>query len=176
MSNRRAELEGQIFIYVLAIIIFAFILLYGYRSLAGIREKTEQVSFIKFKTDFISSVKRVAPDFGTEKREEFFIGGDYQEICFVRSINNGDNYGITFQEMSSIKSKSMLIADVVENNKDSAVPSERESFFLLTTTLEESFAAGYIDTPGGFSCLPIINGRVKIKLEGKGNHAYISGW
>ena len=140
--SKRSQISGQIFIYVVAIILFSFILLYGYNAVKGFKERSEQISYIKFKTDLISTVKRVSPDYGTLKREEFFIGGEYSRVCFVQSYK---------PDKEAILSR---IADqgdmVVHDSVDSDVT---KNVFLFTKTLQESFDVGKINADDGYLCI-----------------------
>lgn len=159
--SKRSQIDSQIFIYVIAIILFSFILLYGYNAIKGFRDKGEQISYIKFKTDLISTVKRVSPDYGTLKREEFFIGGEYKEVCFVQSYNPPNNL--------ATKISNPIVRNSVESNVTKNV-------FLFTNTLQPPFYVGEINVSGGYNCTKIINGKVKIQFEGKGDHTLISDW
>ncbi|MBI2138395.1 hypothetical protein HYU13_02305 [Candidatus Woesearchaeota archaeon] len=164
---KKAEIEGQIFVYILTIVVFSLILLYGYRSLTGIKEKTDQVSLIKFKTDLTSAIKRIAPDFGTLKKEEFFIGGEFRKICFVQSFNPPANLQSLINDDTN-PDKNPLISDSVQSRTG-------DNTFLLSNKLEDSFNIGPIEVnPNGYLCLPFLNGKVKVSFLGKGDRAEVS--
>jgi len=172
MSSKKSQIYGQIFIYAIALILFTIILLYGYNAIRGFKERSEQIAYIKFKTDLISTVKRISPDFGTLKREEFFIGGDYRKICFVRSYNKED-----LNVYNAVKAAIMSSADYDPFVYDSFDDKINKNAFLFTTTLQESFDVGEINVSNrGYECIDINNGKVKIQFEGKGDHTYISKW
>jgi len=147
---------------------FAFILVYGYNAISGFREKSEQIAYIKFKTDLVSAVKRISPDYGTLKREEFFIGGDYTEVCFVKNHDVTDSTQIAD---SLISGGYGIIADSVSGGADKNV-------FLFAGTLQESFDAGTIDIDNDaadyYICIDTINGKARIELLGQGDHTRIS--
>ena len=164
MLSKRSQIPAQIFIYVVAIILFSFIMIYGYNAVKGFKEKSEQISYIKFKTDLTSTVKRISSDFGTVKREAFFIGGEYKEVCFVQSYRKESDYT---KILASIGNP--LVKDSVKNNVTKNV-------FLFTNNLQESFDVGEINVSGRYNCTQIKNGKVKIQLEGRGDHTYISSW
>lgn len=165
-------MQTQILFYVMTVIIFGFILLYGYNALSGFGKRTEQISLIKLKTDLTSSVERIATDFGTVKKEEFSIGGDIKEVCFVQTFNRP-----TFPALFSIPSTYPLIRNsVVESGSDHNV-------FVMSTGLEESFSIGSINVTKpavanirGFLCIPIVRGNLRVQFQGMGNHALLSPW
>lgn len=164
MYSKKSQIYSQVFIYVVAIILFTFILIYGYNAIKGFKEKSEQISYIKFKTDLISTVKRVSPDYGTLKREEFFIGGDYKKVCFVQSYH---------PELNPFFPSS--ITDLIV--QDSFTSKVDKNVFLFTNTLQESFEVGQINVSNnGYSCFDVVNGKVKIQFLGKGDHTFISKW
>lgn len=164
MSSKRSQIPSQIFIYVVAIILFSFVLVYGYNAIKGFKERSEQISYIKFKTDLISTVKRISSDYGTLKREEFFIGGEYKEVCFVQSYKPPTNLAANIPNP--------LIKDSVGSGVD-------KNTFLFTTKLQESFNVGKINVTNenkGYLCIDTVNGKVKIQFLGKGDHALVSDW
>jgi len=163
----KSQISSQIFIYVIAIIIFSFVLVYGYNAIRGFKERGEQISYIKFKTDITSTVKRISSDYGTLKREEFFLGSQYSKVCFLQSHDPPPP--ITLAN----KVSDNMVRDIVKDRVD-------ENVFLFTTTLHESFDVGEIDVinppDGGYLCINTTIGKLKVQFEGKGDHALISKW
>ena len=53
MKNKKAQL-GQVFIYIFAAILAVSIMLYGYRTIKGFGQRTEQIGLVRFKTDLES--------------------------------------------------------------------------------------------------------------------------
>lgn len=163
--SKKGQIYSQVFIYVVAVILFVFVLIYGYNAIRGFRERSEQIAYIKFKTDLASTVKRISPDYGTLKKEDFFIGGDYRKVCFVQSHETPSN-----------------LADIIHSREDYIVEDSVRSnvgknVFLFTDTLQESFDAGPINTTGnGYLCLKVENGKIKVQFLGKGDHTLISVW
>ncbi len=161
----KSQISSQIFIYVIAIVLFSFVLIYGYNSIKGFKERGEQISYIKFKTDMTSTVNRISSDYGTLKREEFFLGGQYSKVCFLQTYNPPGNLDNLVTDN--------IVKNIVEDGVDKNV-------FLFTTTLKESFDAGEIDVVnppnGGYLCIDTVNGKLNVQFEGKGDHALISAW
>ncbi|MBW2988918.1 hypothetical protein KY358_01230 [Candidatus Woesearchaeota archaeon] len=164
MIHKKGQVSAQVFIYVIAIILFSFILVYGYNSIREFREKAEQIAYIKFKTDLTSSIKRISTDYGTLKREKLFLGGDYIQVCLVQSYKQEENF-----DMISLAIVDPLI-------KDSFMGRVDKNAFLVKKSVSESFDAGTINVSGGYACFPVINGRVSMQFEGRGDHTLISGW
>ncbi len=164
MTSKQSQITVQVFVYIVAIILFSFILIYGYNSIRGFKERSEQISYIKFKTDLISAVDRISPDYGTLKREEFYIGGEYNKICFVQSYKKAVNF------VDDVDWNGDLIV------KDSVESGVEKNTFLFTNTLQESFDIGPINVSDGYNCALVRNGKVKIQFKGEGDHAYISNW
>ena len=158
---KRSQITAQIFIYVIAIVLFSFILIYGYNAVKGFKEKSEQISYIKFKTDLVSTVDRISSDYGTLKREGFFIGGEYSRICFVQNHNPPIDLASKIPDL------------IVRNSVESGV---EKNVFLFTNGLQESFYVGKIIVNNGYNCTQIINGKAKIEFLGQGDHTVISEW
>ena len=165
LCSKKYQISTQIFIYVIAIIMFSFILLYGYNAIRGFKERSEEITYIKFKTNLISTVKRISPDYGTLKREEFFIGGEYSKVCFVQSYKQEENRPAIITRISD-----NVVKDSVESRDTS------NAFLFKDNSLEPSLEIGKINVSGGYLCIPVINGKVRIEFEGKGDNTLISTW
>lgn len=157
---KKGQIIGQIFIYILAIILIAFVLGYGYKTIAAFGQKTEQVSFLKFKTELQNAVKTITTDFGSVKIKVFPVPGNYNEVCFVRSHES-------FPPISLIFSNYPIISDSVESDVEKNV-------FLVKNTAKDSFYVGKIVTNPDLYCVNVTNSAIKLRLEGKGDHVVIS--
>lgn len=169
---KRSQIQTQIFVYIIAAVLFSFVLIYGYNAIKDFRGKSEQVAYIKFRTNLVSAIKRVAPDYGTLKREEFFIGGEYTKACFVQSYNVDASRRVTIaNHLDDPSAKYGMIADSVGDEVDKNV-------FLFTSSFQESFDIGPINVTDskGYVCIDLVRGKARIQLEGKGDHAILSGW
>src|SRR3989344_2131382 len=82
--SRRAQIVGQIFIYVLSTVIVAAILLYGYNAVTEFRQKSSQVSIIKLQSELSSSIDALSSEYGSVKKKTLQME-DYSRICFVES-------------------------------------------------------------------------------------------
>ena len=161
--SKRSQISAQVFIYVIAIILFSLILVYGYNAIRGFKEKSEQISYIKFRTDLVSTVDRISSDYGTVKMEEFFIGGNYNKVCFVQNFEADKNSILLAIDAVGDK----IVYDSVKSDVDKNV-------FLFTQGFQESFDVGTIKVSGGYLCVDVINGKIKVRFEGEGDHTLIS--
>ena len=153
----KAQLQGQVFIYILTVVIIGMVLLFGGKAILDFIQKGEEVAFIKFKTDLTSIVDSIGPDYQSIVRETLTIGRDYQQVCFIDS--------------TPINSPYPTMNSVVGSGTG-------ENTFLVTTDVVEKFDVGSIDVdpPSGWACFPVTNGKVRLQFEGMGNRTKISSW
>ena len=62
---KKAQIQGQVFIYILTLIITGMILLYGYNAITGISKRAEQVELVKFKNDLkedFETIRELIPE------------------------------------------------------------------------------------------------------------------
>src|SRR3989344_4561433 len=88
MKNTKSQIYGQVFIYILTILLVSFILIYGYNAVQNFKDRAEQVSCLKFKEDLKSSVTSILSDFGSVKRKDFRVCNNYKEVCFVETYGS----------------------------------------------------------------------------------------
>jgi hypothetical protein len=166
---RKGQIVGQVFIYILSIVIIASILAYGYTAISEFIARSDKVSDAKLQNDIIRAVERLSSDFGSVQRKDLALGG-YLKICFV------DTHDFSPPSDWNPSGLHPLIKDNIESKTGNNV-------FLLGDTLEKSFKAGVIgvDYPSlgpdqNFMCLNVKNNQASIRLEGKGDYVLISEW
>src|SRR3989338_10623496 len=141
LKSRRGQIFAQIFIYIIAITLFSFVLLYGYNAIKGFKERSDTISYIKFKTSLASTVKRISPDYGTLKREELFVGGDYDRVCFVQNYKQEENLA------------KILAAVTDEIVRDSVEDGDKSNVFLFEGAAPEALEIGIINLSNHYKCI-----------------------
>jgi hypothetical protein len=81
-KKRKAQMFDQIFIYILMLIIFSSILLFGFVAIKKLLSQGEVIDASRFKTSLKNMVDSNI-HYGTTQVEIVKIAGDYKEICFV---------------------------------------------------------------------------------------------
>ena len=160
MKNGQAI--GQVFIYVITIVLVSFLLLFGYRAITTFKDKADQVSFLQFRNDLQDTIEVLTTDFGSVKVKDFSIPGKINTVCFVQS----------FPEIPIVISNPEI--DDYPIIKDSVKDQVNKNVFLIRKSVEESFFAGIISLSGDFLCFPVIRGEINLRMESKGNHVIIS--
>jgi len=159
LKNDRAQLYSQIFIYILTIILISFILFYGYNAVQNFKKRAEQVCMLKFKNDLINAVESISSDFGSIKRKDLELCASYAQVCFVETLESP-----------------ALPNNVDPIIKDSILSNTGKNVFLVEKIAKESFYAGKISVEPDVLCIKAANNKISIKLEGKGNHVFLSQW
>ncbi|MCK5283533.1 MAG: hypothetical protein KAK00_09085 [Nanoarchaeota archaeon] len=164
--NHRAQNVGQIFTYIVTIVIIAVILLFGYNAIRDFKQKADQISMVDFQNNLESSIKSI--EYGSLRNKVFTLSNDYKEVCFVNN-HNTDDYGD--YDFDVIFKDYPIIRDVVESGT-------RKNIFLIKDKKEvaEKFEIGKISFSGDsiLKCFDVINSKLSIAIEGKGNHVIIS--
>ena len=159
LQNEKSQAYGQIFIYILTIVLVSFILVYGYNSVQSFKQRAEQVSCLKFKNDMVNSVDVISSEFGSVIRKDLQVCNSYSKVCFVKSFE-----------------RPVLPNNIDPIIKDSVLSNTGKNVFLVENTAKESFYAGKISVEPDLLCINAVNGKVSLRLEGEGNHALISQW
>lgn len=177
--TQKAEVS-QIFFYILALITFAVILIFGYQSITDFMAKGERVSFITFKTDLERTVQRVTPDYGSvvvyDAQHPFTVPGAYTRLCFID------------MDKSPPSSCALLLNPIICDAWQTSAPSgwshaEATVFTEPQGTVPIKVARITADTNGnhreddgdkGYLCFPTISHRLDIRFEGRGDHTFVS--
>lgn len=160
---KTSQLYGQIFIYALTLILISVILVYGYTSIKNFKQKTEDITALKFQKDLKNAIESITNDYGSVSRKEFQLSGDIRQVCFVETIQPFDKSN----PIGNLQLNSLVINSVKDSDKN---------VFLLENTLRSSFSAGKISVDRDILCIKPSNNRITLRLEGKGDHAVLSEW
>ena len=163
---RRGQILGQVFILILASAIFILILLYGYRAIGQFTQRSEQVAFIDFENTLRDAVKQVSLDFGSVKRVDISVPRKYRELCVfcspdLRYVGQGCNPTDAFRQ------EHPLLADSWEGGAQNV---------FLVPLAETPILIDRLEARDGGFCTPIIEGKVALRLEGKGDRTFASPW
>lgn len=182
--NKRGMGVGQVFIYIVAALTFALIMIFGYKAISSFISSGEQVEFVQFKNDLESSIKKIYTEYGAVRKVTFTLPGRYSSICFVDM-----DYNNIEQERQQLCAANGIACDVWEEAANAPQHGKKgydvvdENVFLTpiapvpikvhTISLAREDNEGNVK-PLGFLCLPIVNGMFSLTVEGKGDHTEIS--
>ena len=156
--NKKSQI-GQVFIYLISTLVIVLVLYFGYSAISSIGKKQQELSFIKFQTSLKDMVSYTSSDYGTVRVEDFYVPSSFTEVCFV------DPDIITTRDSSAINLSYPIIKDSVE----SGVLAD-----VFTLPGGAPFYIEKINVTRDFLCFPVMNGKVRIRIEGKGDSAQIS--
>ena len=160
--GKKAQIIGQVFIFILAGLIFVLIITYGYKAIQYFLERQEQVLMVDFRTDLEVAVEGVKRDYGTVRKVELRLPTKYQGVCFFDSVT-----------CAKITPKLILPAQVI------AVDWAQEACVLkagnVFTVPRQDLTLPDIQVDAGYVCIPN-TGKITIRMEGTGKRAKISEW
>lgn len=170
---RKAQIQAQVFVYILMIIIVSLILLYGYSAVKDFGKKSQQISLIESKGMIKNAIEKNSA-YGIIKKVEINLPDPYTKICFASSELIGElsriqgGYNEIYQGNSNIEDGFEIIADSIESAYN------RNMFYFPDGT--ESMNVGKIIVDDYFKCFSKMKGVVVLRIEGQGDSARIKAW
>ncbi|MBR9699308.1 hypothetical protein GOV09_02540 [Candidatus Woesearchaeota archaeon] len=160
----KAQIAGQIFVYIVAVVIVGVLLIFGYQAIRDFQNRTDSITLLNFQKDMERAIDSITNQYGTVKNVEFHLTTDYHEVCFV--TYDGVFYGeIEFTGYP-------LIYDTIEDN---AEPTKNVFLVGAKNEVVESYDIGKISLSSGvFECYDVVRGKIKLEIEGKGTYVKIS--
>ena len=74
---------SQVFVFIVAAITFAFILIFGYGAISDFLDKGETVEFYQFKSSIENTILQIYSEYGAVRQEDYYLPTNYEQICFV---------------------------------------------------------------------------------------------
>ncbi len=175
---KKAQVAGQIFIYIIAIIVVGLIIAYGYSAIKGFSDKGEQVEYITLMSSIQNSVKSMVSDFGSIKRPSIDISGKYTMVCFVDKsrAKDADNTALCSSVPGQEKFYEPVACSGWKTGRDDVflIPDGSESFSVDSTLEISNTGKPYQGQP--FICLEVVNNKITLQLESKGDRVVVSDY
>ncbi|MBT7332428.1 hypothetical protein HN799_04085 [Candidatus Woesearchaeota archaeon] len=164
--NKKGLAINQVFVFMVAGLIFALIMIFGYQAISGFIDTSEDVLFTKFKTSIEADVQKIHTDFGSIRKKTYILPSIYEEVCFV-------NMDKPYSEDCNV---GLLACDTWKTSE--GYNSVDQNIFLKPSASAIKVAPITLtdvkDNPLDALCVKAIDGAFTIILEGKGDHAVIS--
>lgn len=164
-KQKKGMAIGQVFIFMVAAITFALIMIFGYQTIAEFLDKGEKVEFTRFKTDLETNVKKIYTEYGSVRIKSFSLPGKHTQICFIDLS----------QKSPSDCSFNAVACDVWKTaTEQGGGLSKADRNVFLKPAAEISIKVYEISMKNNYLCVPINKGRFELKLEGKGDRTELS--
>jgi hypothetical protein len=156
----KAQVAGQIMMYVLAIIVFSMTLIYGYKAIKYFSDRSTEISYLQLENEITTEVEKVMGDSaGSVKKKVLQIPGNYDEVCFFSSVGRTGTRSISGSSYTLIDDN----LGVTEYN------------MYLYPPGDVSFNIGDIEVTGT-PCVAVQGGKITLRVESLGDHVKVSGW
>ena len=170
MKSKKSQIVGQIFIFILATVVFVLIVMYGYRAISSLMVKGEQASLVKFQNELTTAVSSIALDYGSVRCLELSVPKKYREFCFVdkNTVKYDSQYNCAIRPRPpwcELSEKSAFIADSIASG------APQNAFFIPPSELSITLPNAHVnleENQYGFFCTNVAGGKIKLRLEGQG--------
>ncbi len=158
--NKKGQIIGQVFIFILAGLVFVLILGYGYKAIMGFLERGEEVQLLDFRNELESTVTIIKRDYGSVQKMELRVPPVTEEVCFVSTAIN---------DPSKLREDKPLLYAAWSTGSENVFLIPRQPTPILIPDI-------IIENQDGYLCVPAVGGRVTLRAEGTGNKASLREW
>lgn len=173
--NKKAIGIGQVFIFIVAAITFALIMIFGYKIIGDFLSQGEKVAFVEFKTDLEKSVQKIHTEFGAVRIENFFTPMNFEQICFV-DLDEPFDEGLCQEDIAACDVWETAEQEGAGKEGGGYGASSQNVFLKPSASVPIKVNKITIDPEEekNYLCLPIKQGKFSLILEGKGDHTELS--
>ena len=166
-SGKKGQGIGQVFVFIVAGLTFAFVMIFGYKAISDFLEKGESVEFLQFKNEIESSVKQIASEYGSMRKTSYFLPAKYEQICFL-------NLDAEYDAQSSFCEDNFIACDIWETASNEGGYNGADENVFLTPPAPIAIKVHKIELDQDFLCVDITGGSFEVRLEGKGSRTKIT--
>ncbi len=167
--NSKGVGVSQVFIYIIAAITFAVIMIFGYNAITDFIEKGEQVQFIEFSNKLQSDIVRLYSEYGSVREFSYTPPTKHTQICFVNldytELNKED-------EIQRLCQKDPVACEVWLT-ADSSADADQNVFLVPPGFAKIKVSAIETEEGTGFFCEDVVEGSFTIRLEGLGDRTRV---
>lgn len=175
MKSKKAMGIGQVFTFIIAALVFAMIMLFGYKAITEFVGRGEDIQLVQFKNDIESSVRSIYSQYGAEKVQDFYLPSKYSQICFINLEAGAEVIHAQKDELCKSDTNACILWEEAAAAGDGAFESIDENVFLTPSSLKIKVYRLEIDNnEQQFLCLPITQGHFTLHLEGRGDRTAVS--
>ncbi len=154
--QKRAQIQSQVFVYIMILIVVGATILFGYDSIQKLSKQGKKTQIQQFKTQLKNDIEQIAPNYESVKIKSYSIP-EFSSICF--GVKNAT------ADCDTPASHSALVQN--------AIASESANVFLIGNSLD-SFNIENINLGScRVRCFNVNQGSVRIKISGKGSETLI---
>ncbi len=162
--HNRAQIEGTVVIYVLAIFIASLVLLFGYTVVRNLSESARSIELLEFKQDLATAIKEKSSEFESRDTLTLSIPSDFETICFV-----GNTAPASATAAAATAQGYLLVAYLLNQNP----PTPHNVFLLQQGLVRDTVSVGKLSlydgtAPVDLRCIPIVDGSVTLTFVARG--------
>jgi len=166
MKSKKAQIIGEVFLFIMAAALAVLIIIYGYKALSGFTSRTEEISLVNFKTDLQSEIRTIASDYGSVKKLDLTMPGRFDVFCLIdiEQRNLASTTGLCTLGHPDYNPE---VCDAWETEGN-----EENAFLIPITPIKVS----KMDIDGGYLCIKPTGNKISLRLEGLGDRTKVSEW
>jgi hypothetical protein len=165
---KKSQIAGQIFVYVLSLIIIGLIVLFGYRAVNMIMDYQVKMDEINFMTRFEEAISKT--DYKDVEIKTFKVPGKYRKICLVSqnhgSLPNIDPLPLT--QWTNTEDNVLLYTGITE-----FLPMKVSKTLVLDMPTPDAVPDPDEQTKNTYLC-KTVQGSITLRLEGLGSSVFVS--
>lgn len=154
---KKAQMAGQIFVFLLSALTLSMILILGYKYIDSFMEKQKTLEIIQFRDDLLNSINSIRTRYGSIDRIILNFPAGHSEVCFVDSEDSG-----------KFNTKRPLLFNLWSS-------SNKKQNIFFTPLQEIEIKADDLEVQNGYCCIAQTKS-IEIKLESKGKKVMILPW
>jgi len=152
LSHKKAQVIGQVFVFILAVLVFVLVVTYGYRAIKITLENQAILTLIQFKNDLENTAESIKARPGSAREFKLRTPTNTNEICFV-----------DFENPESLEQNRPLIYSLWNSKRNIfLLPKPSISFYLPNFKVEN-----------GYCCINT-KGNILLRFENIKNKLYFS--
>ena len=166
--SRKAQIQTQLFTYIMILVVSAGILVFGYNAISGFKKDADNVIYLKFETRLKNDFKSLS--YGSIRQNVYDLPSAVEEVCFKGA-------DAVYADVVRDNPNKLLIASAIgadgtgtSNNVFIYPKGDKALFTGISLDVDETSTDAI-----KFKCFKVNSGVLKITVKGQGKSVLVTG-
>jgi len=176
---KKAQISGQIFIFIMGIIVAGLVLLFGIRFVGSQLENQDKIMYSKFVNGVSNNIESTS--FRSIDQQEYKLPSKYVAVCFADYAAGPSTFQAAFGE-SGCKDYEFILDEINirpsgENVIEEIKEKNNDMFLVDNKGVISSESVGRVKINNPYcNCIEVDNGHVNLQFEGVSGGVTVSEW
>ncbi len=170
--QKRAQIQSQVFVYLMALIVVGATVLFGYDAIQKLAKQGQEAQSEQFRAQLKGDIERISANYGSVQLKSYSVQAS--EVCFGSAITAAPVTPFQCPDSFQYSTNPSSYPEYGEMMERAIASGSGNVFVMKSPGMDSFFVSGIFLDNCNLRCFKVTNGRLNVKLTGYGDRAGVS--